>query len=127
MKNDLLDDHLIDIKPEYDFKIGLAALWSIPWLIGNFFRLMHWPFAGALIIFGSAALMAYSLSGFVTFKGRSLANNVSVIISLFYIGQYVFSVFQYGRSLDFLWVYGIITLLFLAIHLAVKKKRYGFY
>ena len=125
--NDLLDDHLIEERPTYDFKISIAALWSFPWIFGQLFRTMHWPGAGLLILIGAAGLMAYSISGFLTHKGKNLSNNISILIAAFYIIRYGYTVYVWGGHFDFIFTYAIILAILLVTNLRYKKKKYGSY
>jgi len=76
-----LDDHLLQKSETPAFKARPAIIWGIILAIGIFSRLMHWPSA-TIILFSSAGLTAYAISGLITFKGRNRPNLILSIAGM---------------------------------------------
>ncbi|MBI1184353.1 hypothetical protein GC194_08785 [bacterium] len=126
--SDLLDDELIEPKErEYQFKTGMAIFWSMPWLLGILFNTLHWPGYSLLIALGAAGIMAYSISGLITFKGKNFTNNVVTAIALVYLFRqlYIIGIVHQHAITNFVLLYLGILVLLLAVIELLKKRYYG--
>jgi len=85
MERDILDEQLTIHKPKksYTFHLYPTILWGIIYLIGELFKLMHWPFASIMLVTSLAGLLAYLLNTYITLKGKSIINQTLFFLTIF--------------------------------------------
>jgi hypothetical protein len=120
-----LDDHLLQNKEEYVFKIRPVILWGGFLLFGIFCKLMHWP-SSMFIILSSAGLTAYSISGLLTLKGRNLLNLTlsiaGIIWTILLAAAAFFNSTRLYNTNGFLLYVGLFCVFFLIYELLKRRK-----
>lgn len=70
--NNALDDFLIDKRQPFKFSFLAAGLWTAGILTGVLFKIMHLPFAAALVLISSGGLSAYAFASLIAIKGKNV-------------------------------------------------------
>ena len=84
MDNNILDDQFIDKKPN-DFKLFWFYLFLGLYMIGVLFKIQHWPFAGLMILLGSAGALAHAVSGLWFYKTKNTFTFYFLVVGIFYL------------------------------------------
>ena len=127
---DLLDQNMTTRKDVLRFHWWVAFIWFFFFLIGNGFRIMHWPFAAILIILGAGGFMAYSLSSLILTNRKTPLIIIGNLIGFSWILFIVWSIiFNHGHPLNAtgllvqLVAFAILFLIHWGILYLIKKGR----
>lgn len=89
MRDDkFLDDHLVNTGPIPMFKPASTIVWGSIFLLGIFFRFMHWPGAALMLIAGLGGLTGYLLSCMMEKQSRT---RLSILLATLAVGWATYS------------------------------------
>jgi hypothetical protein len=127
---ELLDENMTPKKSTLQFHWWILLIYFFFFLIGNGFRIMHWPFAAILMIIGAGGFMAYSLTSLILINRKAPLIIISNLISFSWMLFMAWAiVFNHGHPLNEialliqLTVFAILFVLHFGILFLIKRYR----
>jgi hypothetical protein len=121
--NEFLDEDLVKEPRPFVYKNSINFIWLTVFVVFYLFKTMHWP--GSIFMFlGAAGFISYNLSCFISFKGKNLSNNISLILSAIWIAYLVVGCFvdQY-LSFNVLGIQLVLMVVFFCLYEILKWRR----
>ena len=130
MNKEILDDGLLDKKPEYSHSNIPTIVLLILTFIGIAFKIMHWPGANFFLAIFPIFLFGYSFSGFITKVSRNYLNTVLSILGLLWFLNILYGVYFRGgypfneKGLQVVLIGLVISLVLGEIFKRIKLRKY---
>jgi len=123
MERNILDEDIVNhpLKKSYTFHLYPVVLWGVIYLVGELFKLMHWPNASVMLVSAYAGLLAYLLNIYMTLKGINKTNQVLFILII--VKMISVLILNKNLSLYGIVVFLVVSLAFFIISFIIKNIR----
>lgn len=87
--NNMLDSDFIEKSPKkHKISVALFITFSLVALLGMMFRIMHWPFAIQLLLFGAGGLTGYLVAKTIFIPKHKVIILIPIAVALFTVYKY---------------------------------------
>ncbi|MFM2226359.1 MAG: hypothetical protein RJA07_2561 [Bacteroidota bacterium] len=80
-----LDSDFLNKPKIYKFNLLIVIALTLFFILGQIFKLLHWPFATELLLLSSSCITGYNICAFRYYKGKHIVNNIFIVVSLVWI------------------------------------------